>query len=76
MPGLVLVLENESICKTLNTSVFDPLYPKVSAICKQQGLHFMTYQKCLDIWMQKKEKLPQTLRLLPLSHLSNLFTSQ
>ena len=76
MPGLVLVLENESTCKTLNTSVFDPLYPKVSAICKEKGLRFMTFQKCLDVWMQKREKLPQTLRLLPLSNLSNLFTSQ
>lgn len=76
MPGLILVLESESICKTLNTSVFDPLYPKVSAICKEKGLRFMTFQKCLDVWMQKKEKLPQSLRLLPLSNLSNLFTSQ
>lgn len=76
MPGLVLVLESESTCKTLNTSVFDPLYPKVSAICKERGLRFMTFQKCLDVWMQKKEKLPQSLRLLPLSNLSNLFTSQ
>lgn len=76
MPGLVLVLESESICKTLNTSVFDPLYPKVSAICKERGLRFLTYQKCLDVWTQKREKLPERLRLLPLSNLSNLFTSQ
>ncbi|MCM2348595.1 MAG: tRNA lysidine(34) synthetase TilS [Bacteriovoracaceae bacterium] len=76
MPGLVLVLESESVCKTLNTSVFDPRYPKVSAICKERGLRFMTIQKCLDVWMQKKEKLPKKLKLLPLYNLSNLFTSQ
>lgn len=76
MPGLILVLESESICKTLNTSVYDSLFPRVSAICKERGLRFITFQKCLDVWMQKKEKLPERLRLLPLSNLSNLFTSQ
>lgn len=75
MPGLVLVLESDSICKTLNTSVYDPLFPEVSAVCKERGLRFMTYQKCLDTWLTKKEKLPERLRLLPLSHLSNLFAS-
>jgi tRNA(Ile)-lysidine synthase len=76
MPGLVLVLESESICKTLNTSVFDPLFPHVSQVCQAMGLRFMTFQKCFDVWTQKKEKLPEKLRLLPLYHLSNLFTSQ
>lgn len=76
MPGLVLVLESESICKTLNTSVFDPLFPRVSAVCQEKGLRFMTFQKCMDVWMQKKEKLPERLRLIPLSNLSNLFASQ
>ncbi len=76
LPGLILVLESESICKTLNTSVFDPLFPKVSAVCREKGLRFISYQKCLDVWMQKKEKLPERLRLVPLSNLSNLFASQ
>lgn len=76
LPGLVLVLESESICKTLNTSVFDPLFPRVSQVCQDRGLRFITFQKCLDIWITKKEKLPERLRLLPLSHLSNLFASQ
>ena len=75
MPGLILVLESDSICKTLNTSVFDPLFPQVSAVCKSKGLRFMTFQKCLDTWTNKKEKLPERLRILPLSHLSNLFAS-
>ncbi|WP_408096643.1 tRNA lysidine(34) synthetase TilS [Peredibacter sp. HCB2-198] len=76
MPGLVLVLETESICKTLNTSVFNELFPRVSEVCKERGLRFITFQKCLDTWMSKKEKLPERLRLLPLSNLSNLFASQ
>ncbi len=76
MPGLILVLENESTCKTLNAYVFDSLYPRVSAICRERGLRIITFQKCLDVWMQKKEKLPERLKLLPLSNLSNLFSSQ
>lgn len=76
LPGLVLVLESESICKTLNTSVFDPLFPHVSQICQERGWRFMTYQKCLDVWRSKREKLPERLRLLPISNLSNLFASQ
>jgi tRNA(Ile)-lysidine synthetase-like protein len=76
MPGLVLVLERESICKTLNTSKFDPLWPEVSKVCAERGLRFITYTKCLEMWKTKKEKLPETLRLLPLCNLSNLFSSQ
>lgn len=76
LPGLVLVLESDSICRTLNTSVYDPLFPEVSAICKERGLRFLPFQKCIDTWTTKAEKLPKKLRLLPLSHLSNLFTSQ
>lgn len=76
MPGLVLVLESDSICKTLNTSVYDPLYPGVSQVCKERGFRFIPFQKLLDVWTQKREKLPEKLRLLPLCNLSNLFTSQ
>jgi tRNA(Ile)-lysidine synthase len=76
MPGLVLVLESDSVCKTLNTSIYDPLFPKVSAVCKEKGLRFTTFRKCLDTWLQKKEKLPKVLRLVPLNNLSNLFSSQ
>ena len=76
MPGLILVLESDSICKTLNTSVFDPLFPRVSEVCKARGWRFIAYSKCLDLWKNKKEKLPEKLRLLPLSNLSNLFASQ
>lgn len=76
MPGLVLVLESESVCKTLNTSVYDARFPRVSALCKKRGLRFMTFQKCLDVWMQKKEKLPERLKIIPLNNLSHLFTSQ
>lgn len=76
MPGLVLVMESESICKTLNTSVYDSRFPYISSLCKERGLRFMTFQKCLDVWMQKKEKLPKRLRLVPLNNLSHLFTSQ
>lgn len=76
MPGLVLVLEAESVCKTLNTSIYDPLFPQVSALCKEKGWRFITYDKCLETWKHKRGKLPEKLRLLPLSNLSNLFTSQ
>ncbi len=76
MPGLVLVLESDSILKTLNTSVFDSLFPEVSRVCQERGLRFMTFTKCLDLWRSKKEKLPERLRLLPLCNLSNLFSSQ
>ena len=76
MPGYILVLESDSICKTLNTSVFDSLYPETSAVCKKKGLRFTSYQKCLDTWSAKAEKLPEKLRLLPLCNLSNLFAFQ
>lgn len=76
LPGLILVLESQSVCKTLNCSVYDPLFPMVSEICKRRGLRFITYSKCIELWMAKKEKLPEKLRLLPLSNLSNLFASQ
>jgi tRNA(Ile)-lysidine synthase len=76
MPCLILVLESDSICKTLNTSVFDARFPKVSQVCKERGLRFSTYQKCYEVWNTKAEKLPERLRLLPLHNLSNLFSSQ
>ena len=76
MPCLILVLESDSICKTLNTSVFDARFPKLSEICQERGLRFCTYQKCCEVWTSKAEKLPERLRLLPLHNLSNLFSSQ
>lgn len=76
MPGLILVLEPDSINKSLNTSCYDPLFPEVSAVCKEKGLRFMSITKCLQLWEKKKEKLPKTLRLLPLCNLSHLFPSQ
>lgn len=76
MPGLVLVLENDYICKTLNTSVYDYMFPRVSEVCKSRGWRFMTFTKCLEVWRSKSEKLPEKLKLLPLSNLSNLFASQ
>ncbi len=69
LPGLVLVMESDSVCKTLNTSVFDPSFPLVSAVCKARGMRFLTFLKCLDVWLQKKERLPRKLRLIPLSGL-------
>jgi tRNA(Ile)-lysidine synthetase-like protein len=76
LPGPMLVLESESICKTLNTSSLEPMFPKVSEICRERGLKLMTMRKCLDVWTQKKEKLPETLKIVPLFNLSNLFTFQ
>ncbi len=76
MPGLILVLESESICKTLNTSVYDALHPEISRVCKERGLRFLSFQKCLEVWSAKKEKLPEKLRLLPLCNLSNLSSFQ
>jgi tRNA(Ile)-lysidine synthetase-like protein len=76
MPGLILVLETDSLCKTLNASVFDPMFPKVSKVCKEKHFKIITFRKCLDIWELKKEKLPERLRLVPLFNLSHLFSSQ
>lgn len=76
MPGLVLICESVSVKKTLNASVFDSLFPQVSLVCQERGLSFTTCLKCLETWKRKKNKLPETLRLLPLWTLSNLFASQ
>lgn len=76
MPGLVLVLESDSILKTLNTSVFDDMFPRVSEVCQGRGWRFITFTKCLELWQTKKEKLPERLRLLPLCNLSNLLAAQ
>jgi tRNA(Ile)-lysidine synthase len=75
MPGLVLILESDNVCKTLNCSVFDPLFPEISQVCKERGFRFTTMLKCIETWKVKKEKLPEKLRILPLSNLSNLFSS-
>ena len=76
MPGLVLVLENKNICKTLNCSVFDSRFPEVSKVCQERGLQFITYTKCLERWHSRRNNLPEKLRLLPLHNLSHLFSSQ
>lgn len=74
MPGLVLVMENNHICKSLSTSVYDALFPQVSRVCQERGLRFITYTKCLERWKSRSEKLPEKLCLLPLHNLSNLFS--
>jgi len=76
MPGLVLVLENKNIVKTLNCSVFDTLFPEVSKVCQEKGLRFITYTKLLERWHSRRENLPEKLRLLPLHNLTHLFSSQ
>lgn len=76
LPGLALILESDSICKTLNTSTFDALFPHVSDLCRERGLRFMPLLKCIEEWERKKEKLPKKLRILPLANLSNLFSFQ
>ncbi len=76
MPGLILVLENNYVCKKLNCSVFDNRFPEVSKVCQERGLQFITYTKCLERWLSHKNNLPEKLRLLPLWNLSHLFSSQ
>ena len=76
MPGLVLICEPKNVVKTLNGSVYDSLFPAVSAVCKDREFYFMSAQKCLEMWRRKKTKLPEQLRILPLWTLSNLFPSQ
>lgn len=76
LPGLILVLETDSIQKSLNTSVYDPLFPKVSEICQKNGLRFVSILKCLHFWKNHEQRLPKKLRILPLFYLSNLFTFQ
>lgn len=76
MPGLVLVCEPKNIVKTLNGSVYDSLFPSVSAVCKDRGIYFMSTLKCIETWRRKKTKLPDQLRILPLWTLSNLFAFQ
>jgi tRNA(Ile)-lysidine synthase len=76
MPGLILLCEPSNVAKTLNASVYDPLFPLVSLVCKNRNYRFVTAQKCLETWKRKKEKLPEKLRILPLWTLSNLFPFQ
>lgn len=76
MPGLILVLENDNVCKTLNCSVFDSRFPLVSKVCQERGLKFITYTKCLERWRSRRKNLPEKLRLLPLNNLTHLFSSQ
>lgn len=73
MPGIVLILESKSICKTLNANSYDSLFPKVSQVMVGRKMCFMTSMKCLAMWKRKKEKLPEKLRIIPLWSLSNLF---
>ena len=75
MPGIVLICEPKNVCKTLNASVFDPLFPATSLVCKERGYCFTTTLKCLDLWKKKKNKLPEKLKILPLCTLSNVFHS-
>lgn len=76
LPGLLLVLERPSVCKTLNTFHNDSLFPQVSAVAQAQNLTLITTLKCLETWKRKKEKLPEKIRILPLWTLSNLFPFQ
>lgn len=76
MPGLILVLEDNNVCKTLNCSVYDSRFPEVSKVCQEKGLRFITYTKCLERWHSRRENLPEKLRLLPLHNLTHLFSSQ
>ena len=76
MPGLVLIYETDSVAKTLNSSVFDSLFPAVSTVCKERQFSFVSALKCIETWKRKKTKLPEKIRLLPLWTLSNLFPSQ
>jgi tRNA(Ile)-lysidine synthase len=76
MPGLLLVMENLSVGKILNTSVHDSLFPEVSNVIQQRHFRLMTTQKCLEVWRKKKSKLPEKLGIVPLWTLSNLFPSQ
>lgn len=76
MPGLILVMENNNICKSLSTSVYDARFPEVSRVCQERGLRFITYTKCLERWHSRRQNLPEKLRLLPLWNLSYLFSSQ
>lgn len=76
MPGLILVLEGQNVCKTLNCSVFDSRFPLVSKVCQEKGLRFITYTKCLERWRSRRKNLPEKLRLLPLNNLTHLFSSQ
>ena len=76
MPGLVLVCEPSSRLKTLNASSYDSLFPNVSQVCQEKNLKFISIQKLLLTWENKKEKLPERLSLVPLWNLSNLFAFQ
>lgn len=76
MPGLLLVMENVSVGKILNTSVHDSLFPEVSNVIKHRHFRLMTTQKCLEVWRKKRSKLPEKLGIIPLWTLSNLFPSQ
>lgn len=74
-PALVLVLESESIKKSLNTSNYDALFPELSKTVKSKNLRFIPVVKCLEMWKKKEDKLPDRLKLLPLWNLANLLPS-
>ena len=76
MPGLILICGPENIAKTLNASVYDPLFPATSQVCKERGFRFVSCLKGIETWERKKKKLPEKLRLLPLWNLANLFAFQ
>lgn len=76
MPGMILLCEPKNICKTLNASVHDSLFPALSMVVKDRGYNFITALKCLETWKRKKNNLPEKIRLLPLWTLSNLFSFQ
>jgi tRNA(Ile)-lysidine synthase len=76
MPALVLVLESRTVQKNFNSGIYDARFPKVSHLCLERQWRFVPMLKCLEIWRSKKRRLPKKLKLLPLSNLSNLFSSQ
>lgn len=76
LPLPILVFDSQNVHKSLKTSVFDPLFPQLSAVCQKKGWRFIMARKFLENWEYKRKKMPKSLRIIPLSSLSHHKASQ
>lgn len=76
LPLPVLVLEPRNIQKTLKTSRFDPLFPKVSEVLVKRDWHFIMARKLIENWPKDKNMQTKKLKIVPLTQITHLLSSQ